>query len=183
MMDTREQLIEALLYAQQGNNDPRRPVYADDPRTQPHQRAHALVLELFDQVRPHAASIPELWDERHLADVQLPTKGDTDSTFSLRLGKTRGPQRPSGKSHDVTYRGARIVGLSSLDAWRYRTAPRAQEAPGRTSVTTGFEEARVWMPPTLMSGARAALDEALNELGWLPGESANDFDAGMGDGV
>jgi hypothetical protein len=184
-MHTREQLIEELLKAQQGDRNPRRPVPADasDPSAAHVAQAHAYLLELHDQVVPHAGSVPELWGERHIATIELAEKEDTGSMHRVRFGKSRGPRRSrSSNDVEISWRSVAVTGLSSLDTWRYRTEVREEEAPGRTSVTQ-VVESRVWMPPALMSGARKALDEALNELGWLPAESANDFDAGMGDGV
>lgn len=160
LMNTREQLIEAMLHAQRRDTNPSRPVFADEPRTRSHQHAHALVLEMYDQVRPELSE-REL-EEIVLATIELPDSRETNGGgMSIMPGKRRGPRSSAGRKHEVTWRPVKVSGLSSLDQWRYRTLPRAKEAPGRTRVTTGFEDARALMPPVLLSGARSAIDQAI----------------------
>lgn len=163
LMDRRKRYHDFLSILQTSQDDHRKPLYAREV-SEVAARSHQLTLDLRDQLRPRSDEIDELWTERELATVEMPT-----------LSSSSVGQYGLGTRETVRWSTEPMRGLQSLGAWRAVSLPREVEQPGRAARSTVERGERAYMPVVLMTAARDAIEEALTQLGWLPAGRTTDF--------
>jgi len=108
------------------------------------------------QLQPYRKKIPDLWNSRTLATVEIPIVEE-------RRGK------PKEKTRPVT-----ITGLKQLSEWTGRSLPRVVDKPGygaHKEVRTD----RAFMPPALMTAGLGAMNDAIGELNLAADIQADDY--------
>lgn len=160
-----EQLAKAKQHCEkyvgiveESSHAPRQPIFVNTAEGNPPEvviEAQRAVNLYRRQLQPYRKKIPDIWNSRTLATVEIPIVEE-------RRGK------PREKNRSVT-----VTGLEQLSEWTGRSLPHVVEAPGYGS-SREVRRDRAFMPPALMTGALGAMNDAVGDLNLAADIEADD---------